>query len=316
MKGRTATIVLSLFLVSGSLALLPISRASMDLPIWSVGDYWVYSASGLALPFPASGTVKYEVVGTDIIAWQGASYAAYHTTISTNESGTSLMHTGDAWFRTSNLALARLTLFFYSLCFIGFPPGCSNSSLTQTMSPPLPLGFPPTPGDNWSASTTVTYEYVNLDNGTARWANWTVGGNFSVGYDTSVKVPAGNFTATPLWENLSAGGSDLLLSYGPRALVDYSRTVGNAVKEVVYANPRGTWSPMADLELKSYSHAQPWYTLGFLGIPVWAWLVLAAAVIACVLVVLGRRRRPRPQAAVAPLPSPSTTKEERSRSRT
>ncbi len=317
MKGRTPTIVLSLFLATGSLAFLPVSRASTDVPVWSVGDYWAYSAYGLALPFLPASTVKYDVVGTDIIAWQGASYAAYHTSIFANGSGTSLVHTGDAWFRTSDLALARLTLIISSACFIGFPPGCSsNSSMTQTLSQPLSLRFPLTPRDNWSASTTVTYEWVNLDNGTARWANWTLAGNFSVGSDTSMNVPAGNFTVTPLWENLSSSGSTLLLSYGERALVDYSLTVGNAVKETVYANPRGAWGPIAVLALTSYSHTQPWYTFGFLGIPVWAWVLVAAAAIVGVLVVLWRRRRPRPQPAVAPPLSPSSPEEQRPSSRT
>src|SRR5712692_1083624 len=294
MKGLTAAIALFLLSATMSPGLMPVPGASTDLPVWNVGDYWVYSTYGLALPFPSRATVKYEVVGTELIAWQGASFETYNTMIFANASGTTPAHVGDAWFLISNLALFRLTLLF-SFCFVGFPPSCGNTSATQTMSQPLPLRFPLTSGDNWSASTTLTDESLNLDNGTARWANSTVTGNFGVASDTFIAVPAGNFSATPVWENLSSSGASLFLSYGPRALVDYSSSVGYAVEEVVYANPRGPCASVAVLALSAYSHALPWYSLTFVGIPVWAWLLVVAALSTGVLIVLLRRRRQRPR---------------------
>src|SRR3972149_361020 len=83
------------------------ARAALEVPSWSVGGYWAYEFPGAAAPLPGStGTLRYEVVGTESVTVSGISYSSYHTKLTFNLTSGSTTFTipGDAWFRTSALS--------------------------------------------------------------------------------------------------------------------------------------------------------------------------------------------------------------------
>ncbi len=270
---------------------LPVARASADLPAWSAGDSWTYLGQGFPAPI-GSGTVKYVVMGADTVLDNGTEVSAYHVEIWTNATGDAPVRAADEWYRTSDLAVVRLRLNL-TQCSTGLLSRCSNSTVTDTMDP-LPLRFPLTPGDAWTAATTVTTEIANQDSGVADWFNESGGTEDSVGADMLVSMPAGNFTATPLTEYVSGNAVVLSFSYATDIVRDYSSQVGNAVDERDYTpNPAagGALVRSGELRLVAYAYTPPWYDLKALGLPLWSWLLVAAAAVPVGAVVLVRRRR-------------------------
>ncbi len=296
MKARIAAVLLALALMVVGVSVLPSARGAVGAPTWAVSDSWTYEGFGfndLIRP-PAAGTSRFTVVDEGAIDEAGISIPVFHVVDMWNITGTKPIPVADEWFRESDLALVRVGVTS-ATCNVGYPYTCLNQTITQTATPPLPRSFPLTAGAQWSASTTVTTEWLNLDNGSARWGNFTATVNASVAADTQVTVPAGNFTVTPLTENYSSLGL-VLDPFGWSYVVrDFSSTVQKVVDQrdyVVNARPGIPLSQIAGIRLVSYSLV-PWYDLKALGIPLWGWLVVAAAVVLAVVTLLILRRRSR-----------------------
>lgn len=263
----------------------------MGVPVWSAGDSWTYVGSGFELPI-GSGTIRYVVVGNDVLAENGDAGPAYHVQIWVNGTGVAPRHAGDEWYRTSDLAMVRLTLDF-SDCTLG-PSSCENSTVSDTMNPLLPLHFPLSSGEVWSSATVVTTRVIDDARGLTEWFNYTGGANDSVGAAVRVSVPAGNFTATPLTEAYTGNAVVLSLAYAAAVVRDFSPTVGNVVAEWDYGaglSPRGSQVPSARMQLVSYSYTPPVPTAQPSGLPEWALLAAGATVVAAVPPVAVRRLR-------------------------
>ena len=291
--------LLVLFLLGFSLASVPVVRAAADLPVWSVGDSWTYIGQGFEAPI-GSGTIRYVVVGMDDVPLSEGNVSAYHLEIWANQTGANASHVADEWYRVSDLAVVRLRLD-RSICPAGSVLGCSNSTVTSTLDPLLPLHFPLASGDRWSANTTVATEILDTGSGLADWFNYPGGTSDRVGVNEQVSVPAGSFAATPLTELFSGNAVILSMSYAAETVRDFSPLVGNAVEVRDYSSSSSTGvpgPPSGSMVLVAYVYAAPTLWAQLLGEPAAPWLVVAAAVVAgsVVAVQWGRRRKRAPPA--------------------
>ncbi len=306
-----ARLRLSAILVALAVALAVASfvldaKPTLDVPAWSVGDAWTYNEEGLATPFPPAGQITYRIMAMDAVAVGGASIEAYHAEISarflTNQS---FYHVADEWYRTSDLAVVRRSVIYPTCYPVNTTFTCNNVTWTSTFDPPLPLRFPITVGESWSAVTAVSTERFNVQGAPVVWFNYSGGLNASVGPLGTVSVPAGNFTAMPVTENYSGGANLLSSSYVTYTVRDFSEAAGNIVQETDYEpNPHGGGGlgVAAVIQLVSFAYAPPWYAIPALGLPLWAWLIVGAAVGITGTVVLLRRRRRRAAPHAPPEP--------------
>ena len=298
--------LLAVALLVATLLPFPAARASMGVPVWSVGDSWTYLGSGFDTAI-GSGAFRYVVVGTDLLAENGDAGPAYHVQIWANATGAVPRHVADEWYRTSDLAVVRLTLDF-SDCTLG-PSSCTNSTVSDTVDPILPLRFPLSSGDAWSSATVVTTRVVDETSGLAEWFNYTGGANDTVGAVVRVSVPAGNFTATPLTEVYSGNAVVLSLAYAAAVVRDFSPAVGNAVAERDYSSGLSSGmaqEPSAEMELVAYSYTAP--AVAPSALPTWAGLagfaVVAAVALPLVVKRLRSARRGSPRDPVSGFPGP------------
>jgi len=268
------------------------ARASLDVPVWSTGDFWLYDITGLASPQPGSaGTARYDMVGTQSVTVENVSYTTYHTKLTFNVTYGSFSFNipGDEWFRTSDLSPVKMTFTFTI--------GPSTYTFTVSYSPPIEIRWPLTANASWSASSVVRFvtEFTGQPpiNSTA-----TILATLRVQADEQKTVPAGTFTATPVIQ--TAGGT----GPAPYTKSYWSRDAGNQVEQKSYSQNN---TETGGQELRSYRHVAPSGGPGgnVLGLPpiIWA-LFLIVLVIVIIAAVMMRRRRPMVPAGYVPVAQP------------
>jgi hypothetical protein len=277
-------VVVALVLAFGFLA--QPARASTGRPTWSVGDFWVYSYRAEALNQTASGSLRLDVVATESVTLNGTSYSTYKVkgTISYQFGSLTTTFVGDVWY-TTDLAIAEIS-FAFNL----------TGSLTVTIwgNPPQHINWPLTNGDSWTSSTDVTLHEV-APNGTATNTYTRLSTTFTVLADTSVTVPAGTFTTTPVKET-TAGSTGYTINY-------WSPQAGNSVRNEPYGSSGS--APSGGYNLTDYRYQNgSFFTMVLIGLPLWIWLVLIVFIAIVVGVAVAMRRRRRRPAAPPPGWSP------------
>jgi len=291
---RSIFLVCLLATVFAAPALASPARASLDVPVWSVGDFWLYDITGLASPQPGTaGTARFEVLGTESVIVANISYTAYHTKLAFNVTlGSFLLNMpGEEWFRTSDLSPVKMTFTFMIVA--------QTFTVTVTYNPPIAIQWPLAASASWSASSVVTA--VQEVTGQPPTITMTpVLETFRVEADEQKTVPAGTFTATPLVETPGGAGP------APYTKSYWSRDAGNQVEQKSY-DPND--AETGGMELKSYRHVAPGAgggpSGGVLGLPpiIWA-LFLVVLVIVVIAAVVMRRRRPTLPAGYLPVAPP------------
>lgn len=291
MKRILTAIVVALLMVVTAVSLAPPTRASTSAPTWTAGDYWVYNVTGFSFGIgtSGSGTWRLDMLGQQSITVGSTSYNTYHLklnvtiTVTQGSTTTTISLPGDIWLRTSDFAPVKQSM---SLSFLG-----STFSETQTNTPPPGRQWPLTPGATWSASYMVTSVSALGSIISTTYRNDTSA--YSVQADTSLTVPAGTFTVTPLKESAPDGSYNL--SY-------WSSTAGGPVREDT-VDVFGTTT--TSLALKSYNYQSGTAVGGlFLGLPLLAWIaIIAVIVIVVAALVFLRMRKPRAPQAMMPPPA-------------
>lgn len=273
-----------------SVAMVPPARADTGLPVWVKGDYWQYAilgASGTGLT--GTGTLKYLVLGTDVVSAGTASYTAYHTRmwINITSGSTNFIVPGEAWFRTSDLSMVKMN-FTFTLVIFG------QTIVDQTTIwyiPPPTYTFPLTANATWSASTMVeTQTLVTGQAPSYSFANTTA--TLLVESTVSKTVQAGTFSTSPVKATDSTGA--YTRSY-------WSWDAGNYVEQDSYSS---SGSNTGSQQLQSYSYSAPATGTGtqnLLGLPLYAWIVLIVVVVVVVVAVaVLLMRKPKPPVMMPP----------------
>lgn len=272
-------IVLAFGLVA--VAAAPSVSASTAMPTWSAGDYWVYTLNaGTLIPgFNGAATLRYDVVGPDSLNIGGSSVSVWKTKLnvsvafSSGSISVTLYFNGNAWFRQSDLAPAEQT---FTTSY-----GGSTISLTVSYDPPQAIQWPLAAPAQWNTTTNVT---SSVSGGTPSTIQETF--ENTVQTDTSLTVPAGTFTVTPVKQETGGG---LSLEY---TIYYWSATAGNYVSQRNYYSSNDT--PAGSIDLKSYSYGAG-VGASFLGLPILAWIIIVAVIVVAVAaVVLLRRKKPMP----------------------
>jgi hypothetical protein len=252
------------------------AKASTSRPTWSVGDYWVYSYKASALGTTYTGTLRLDVVGTESVTLNGTAYSSYHVKagIVYDYGSISINIHGDLWYSVDSLAIAKIAL---TLNLTG------SVDITIWGNPPQSIHWPLNSGDSWTSATDLTTKEV-FSNGTTVSHYGKLSTTFSVLADTSITVPAGTFTTTPVKETMTGSTAYNINYWSPQA--------GNSVRTEGH---NATGGPGGGYNLTSYNYqGGNFFTSVFVGLPVWIWLViLLLVVVAVVGVVVVRRRRPR-----------------------
>lgn len=291
MKRILTAIVVAILLALTAVSLAPPTRASTSAPTWTAGDYWVYNVTGFSFGIGStgSGTYRLDVLGQQSITLASTTYTTYHlklnvtVTVTQGSTTTTISLPGDIWLRTSDFAPVKQSLSFSFLT--------STITETQTNTPPPGRQWPLTPGATWSANYMVESVSALGSIISTTYSNDTA--SYSVQADTSVTVPAGTFSATPLKEAAPSGSYNL--SY-------WSSTAGGPVREDTVD---AFGSTTTSLQLKSYNYQAGGSVGGlFLGLPLLAWIaIIAVIVIVVAALVFLRMRKPRaPQAMMPPQP--------------
>ncbi|HEV8595402.1 MAG TPA: hypothetical protein VGR51_07735 [Thermoplasmata archaeon] len=280
---RTLALVIAVALLSVSVA--PSARADAERPTWTAGDYWLYAFSGIPLggggggPTP-NGTMRIEVIGLDSVTVGGTVYSTYHTSLLFNLTFGSggftitLTVTGDSWYRTSDLGLAKEIIVIPDLF------GSGGFTTTATYAPPQEMRWPLQAGTTWTATSLVTM--VQVSGFGTNTFNYTESTAFSVQAEASITVPAGTFSTVPVRGDLTAGGYTLEFWAG---------SVGNAARTQTFddANQQQTSG-----DLKEYR-----YQAGGTLVVV---LVLLLLLVVIVAVVAGLAMRRRKRGAIVGMP--------------
>jgi len=268
------------------------ARATMEVPAWRVGDFWLYDFAGASGPTPGgTGTLRYEVLGTESVTVAGISYQAYHANLTFTVIAGSLTLTvpGDAWFRTSDLSPVKTTFT------ITIDIGGGNTFteiFTVTYNPPVAMQWPLTANAQWSVSSVVT-TVIEIVGQPPQTSTGTLSATLRVDPDETRTVPAGTFTTTPVTQTDSST-RDYQRSY-------WSRAAGNPAEQRSFAsNDTETGS----MKLRSYRYTPSSGGGGggaVLGLPPIVWAVIILVVIVGVVALLAmRRRRPAVPAAYPP----------------
>ncbi len=289
MKRLVLVIGVALALMISAVPAMPAASASTSMPTWTAGDYWVYSLnlSAIIPGFNGAATMRYDVLGTDSLTIGSTTVQTYKTKLNLTASITSgsysatVTFTGNAWFRTSDLAPAEETFS----ATIGTTP----ISFTTTYNPPPAVQWPLTAGQSWNATTSVTSTYNGGSPSTqAEVLNETVQA------DQSLTVPAGTFTVTPVKQTAyvaGIAGTEYSVSY-------WSGSAGNYASQKSFYASNNT--QVSSMDLKSYSYAAGSSGTGtILGLPVLAWIVIVV-IIAVVVVALALLMRRKPAPMVPP----------------
>ncbi|MCI4371279.1 MAG: hypothetical protein L3J78_01375, partial [Thermoplasmata archaeon] len=257
-------------------------RASTSRPTWTAGDYWTYAFRASLPGQTYNGTLTLTVLGTESVSVNGSSYSSYHVrgTIGVAFGGGSFSFQGDVWYNVATLAIVEITAVV-----------SITGSVTITISgnPPQDIHWPLTTNDAWSSSTAITEKQV-LPNGTANYLYTKLSTNFNVLADTTVTVPAGTFSTTPLKET-SMGSNAYVVNY-------WSPQTGNSVRSESYNGSGG--GPSGGYNLTAYNYqGGSFFTSIFLGLQLWIWLLLLLVVVVAIVGTVVIRRR-KPPAMVAP----------------
>ncbi len=273
---RTMAFVVAVALLSVSVA--PSARADTDRPTWTAGDYWVYAFSGIPLGgggggFAPNGTLRIEVIGPDSVTVGGSVYSTYHTsmefnlTISSGGITITLTITGESWYRTSDLGIAKEVLVIPDFF------GSGDFTTTLTYAPPQEMRWPLKAGTTWTATSLITM--VQVSGFGTNTFNYTESTAFSVQAETSVTVPAGTFTTVPVRGDLTAGGYTLEFWAG---------SVGNAARMQSF-DDSNTQQTSGDLREYRYQAGG--------GLTVVLLLLLLLVVLVAIVAAVAMRRRKR-----------------------
>src|SRR2546426_8064497 len=203
-RHRVLAGALGLLLVAGLLALAAPARANMDRPTWASGDSWTYATgSGTS----GTSTLSITVTGTESTPVNGTSYPCYRTLtkLTTTSGSFTVTYSADVWFSVDTLVLVKIQASINVSGIITF---------TISGYPPQTIEWPLTTGRTWGPSSTVVTVETAYPNGTKTHSYQTLSTNFEVLADTSVTVPAGTFTTTPLKET-SAANPTYTINYWP-----------------------------------------------------------------------------------------------------
>jgi len=292
--------VRSRFLVAGvvgflSLAVIAASmpaRAGLSKPVWSRGDFWVYQTHGTANPIGGTGTLRYEVLGTESATINGVTYSTYHAKVAVNATSGSVSVNvpGEAWFRESDLAVVKLVL---TLTLQSYGQTITSKT-TVTTAPPVDVHWPLNAGERWSATAvTATVVEVTGQPPTILPPQTDVV-TMLAGDPENRTVPAGTFKVTPVSQTAS---TRLVRSY-------WSSDAGNTVEEKSYGN--GTEEGSMGLSSYRYAAAEaPAGLLGFLQNPLGLILLTVAIIVVAVVTVVAVRRSRRSPAVLSPIPPTS-----------
>src|SRR2546427_1108898 len=289
---RSIVLVCLLATVFATSAFASPARASLAVPVWSAGDFWLYDITGLASPQPGTtGPARSDVLGTESVTVSGISYTAYHAKLTFNVTlgSISLTMLGFAWFRTSDLSPVKMT---FSASF-----GGTTLTVTLTYNPPIAIQWPLTANASWSASSVVT-TVTEITGQQPTTATATLLETIRVEADEQKTVPAGTFTTTPVVQTEGGVGP------APYTKSYWSRDAGNQVEQKSYDQNDAETGGM---ELRSYRHVAPsgGPSGGVLGLPpiIWALFLLVVVIIVIAAIVM-RRRRPTVPAGYMPVAAP------------
>ena len=275
-------------LLLASFALIPLpASAAMERPTWSRGDFWVYAFSSGATGTTTNGTLRMDVTGTESVTVNGTSYSAYHVdAVLTIPFGGSLVFTvpADIWFSTDTLAIVKLT----AVVNLTLGTVSIDSTISVSGNPPQTIQWPLTAGASWSSSTVVWTSMTNASGTTYLSSSLTT--NFDVQADTTITVPAGTFTTTPLKEADASSGS-YTVNY-------WSAQAGNWARVGEYdSGGQG----QGGFNLTSYNYqGGSFFTAVVFGLPVWIWLALLIVIFTAIVGFFMVRRRRPPYPAMPP----------------
>ena len=273
-RHRVLAGAIGLLLVAGLLALATPARANMDRPTWASGDSWTYvTGSGTS----GTSTLSISVTGTESTLVNGTSYSCYRTAtkLTTTSGSISVTYSADVWFSVDTLVLVKIQA---TVNLSGI------FTLTISGNPPQTIEWPLVTGHKWGPSSTVVTLETDYPNGTKAYSYQALSTNFEVLADTSVTVPAGTFSTTPLKEANATGGA--------YAVNYWSAQVGNWAKIGEYNSSGGN---QGNYNLTSYNYAGGnFFTSIVLGLPVWIWLILLVVIVVAIIGFFAVRRRKPP----------------------
>jgi len=285
---RVLTSGIALLIVVGFTMVPGTAPAAIDRPTGAAGDFWVY-----ALPSGGSGasnaTLRMDVTGTESVVVNGTSHSSYHVaaTLTFQLIGTTTFP-AEIWFKTDTLAIVKIK----ATVTINVPNVTAGGTVEISGNPPQTIQWPLTAGASWQSSTTV-WSVTTNSTGNKTYMSSALTTDFSVQSDTTVTVPAGTFTTTPLKETE--------VSTGAYSMNYWSAQVGNWVRVGQYDS---SGQDQGSFNLTSYNYqGGSFFTSVVVGLPVWIWLILIVVVLTAIIGFAARRRRPRmPQAAPPPMP--------------
>ncbi len=264
------------------------ARASTSRPSWAAGDFWTYGYSATVLNTSYAGSLNLNVVGTDSIVLNGTTYSTYHVkgSVTYDFGGASITYRADLWYDVNTLAIAQISVF------VNVTGGIT---ITIWGNPPQSIHWPLTAGDSWTSATNITEKETFTANGTSVNNYARLSTDFSVLADTTVTLPIGTFTTTPLKET-QTGSTSYVENY-------WSAQVGNYVRSESYNSSGG--GPQGGYNLTAYNYqGGNFFTSVVLGLPVWIWLIVLIVVIAVIVGIFVMRRGRRPMPPMAPPPMP------------
>lgn len=289
MLAKVRILWLASMVVLATVALMPAARADMGRPTWTVGDYWRYSFTGEQMGLPGTGSMRLEVVGTESVVVGGATYSSYRAELAINMTSDSLTFNipGEMWFRTSDLAFVKATMTMT----VSVPPMSFTMTLTMTYNPPQELHWPFSMGSTWSVTSLLT-TVVEMTGVPPETESGTEVSNYTVLAEQDVTVPAGTFATIPVRANTTS--TILGTSMAVSTVTYWSSEVGSYVREQTFDD---LGQELTDAELAAYNYQNPPGAAGILGLPVYAWPIIAVVIVAAIVaaVVLRRKRPPVPE---------------------
>src|SRR3989442_14712180 len=278
-RQRVLAGAIGLLLLAGLLALAGPARANMDRPRWASGDSWTYETGSAT---SGTSTLSIGVTGTESVLVNGTSYSCYRTLtkLTTTSGSFSITYSADVWFSVDTLVLVKVQA---SINISGI------ITVTISGNPPQTIDWPLATGHTSGPSSTVITAETAYPNGTKTYTYQTLSTNFEVLADTSVTVPAGTFTTTPLKETSTANLTYTINYWSPQ--------VGNWAKIGTYDS---TGRNQGNYNLTSYSYqGGGFFSSIVLGLPVWIWLILLVVIVVAIVGVFVVRRR-KPPAVMPP----------------
>jgi len=273
---RISALGIALLLVAAFVITAAPVSASTGRPTWAAGDYWNYAFGASISGTASTGTLSLNVLGTESVTFNGTAYSSYHVkgTVGFRLGGGMFTYEADVWYSVATLAVVQISAIVNITGLV---------TITVWGNPPQDIHWPLTTNDAWRSSTAITIRELFASNGTTTYTYSTLSTDFSVLADTSITVPAGTFTCTPLRET-ETGSSSFVVNY-------WSSQAGNSVRS---ESRNSTGGPSGGYNLTSYRYqAGSFFTAVVFGLSTWIWLILAVVILVAIVgVVWIRRRRP------------------------